>query len=77
MKSIKTIVLTFCISLIAVASIGIISTLKIGIGKIQKFSTESVRSERMKGYDDSVKFQIQNAVSILKTFYEEEQNGTL
>ncbi|WP_294014698.1 methyl-accepting chemotaxis protein [uncultured Treponema sp.] len=77
MKSIKTIVLAFCISLIAVASIGIISTLKIGIGKIQKFSTESVRSERMKGYDDSVKFQIQNAVSILKTFYEEEQNGTL
>ena len=77
MKSIKTIVLTFCISLIAVASIGIISTLKVGIGKIQKFSTESVRSERMKGYDDSVKFQIQNAISILKTFYEEEQNGTL
>ncbi len=77
MKSIKPIVLAFCISLIAVASIGIISTLKIGIGKIQKFSTESVRSERMKGYDDSVKFQIQNAVSILKTFYEEEQNGTL
>ena len=31
----------------------------------------------MKGYDDSVKFQIQNAISILKTFYEEEQNGTL
>lgn len=77
MKSIKTIVLTFCISLIAVASIGIISTLKVGIGKIQKFSTESVRFERMKGYDDSVKFQIQNAISILKTFYEEEQNGTL
>ena len=77
MKSIKTIVLTFCISLIAVASIGIISTLKVGIGKIQKFSTESVRSERMKGYDDSVKFQIQNAISILKTFYEEEKNGTL
>ena len=77
MKSIKTIVLTFCISLIAVASIGIIGTLKVGIGKIQKFSTESVRFERMKGYDDSVKFQIQNAISILKTFYEEEQNGTL
>ena len=77
MKSIKTIVLTFCISLMAVASIGIISTLKIGIGKIQKFSTESVRSERMKGYDDSVKFQIQNVISILKTFYEEEKNGTL
>ncbi|WP_296013198.1 cache domain-containing protein [uncultured Treponema sp.] len=77
MKSIKTIVLAFCISLMAVASIGIISTLKIGIGKIQKFSTESVRSERMKGYDDSVKFQIQNAISILKTFYEEEKNGTL
>ena len=31
----------------------------------------------MKGYDDSVKFQIQNAISILKTFYEEEKNGTL
>ena len=77
MKSIKTIVLTFCISLIAVASIGIIGTLKVGIGKIQKFSTESVRFERMKGYDDSVKFQIQNAISILKTFYEEEQNGIL
>ena len=77
MKSIKTIVLTFCISLIAVASIGIIGTLKVGIGKIQKFSTERVRFERMKGYDDSVKFQIQNAISILKTFYEEEQNGTL
>ena len=77
MKSIKTIVLAFCISLMAVASIGIISTLKIGIGKIQKFSTESVRSERMKGYDDSVKFQIQNAISILKTFYNEEKNGTL
>ena len=77
MKSIKNIVLTFCISLIAVASIGIIGTLKVGIGKIQKFSTESVRFERMKGYDDSVKFQIQNAISILKTFYEEEQNGTL
>ena len=77
MKSIKTIVLTFCISLIAIASIGIIGTLKVGIGKIQKFSTESVRFERMKGYDDSVKFQIQNAISILKTFYEEEQNGTL
>ena len=77
MKSIKTIVLTFCISLIAVASIGIIGTLKVGIGKIQKFSTESVRFERMKGYDDSVKFQIQNTISILKTFYEEEQNGTL
>ena len=77
MKSIKTIVLTFCIPLIAVASIGIIGTLKVGIGKIQKFSTESVRFERMKGYDDSVKFQIQNAISILKTFYEEEQNGTL
>ena len=77
MKSIKTIVLTFCISLIAVASIGIIGTLTVGIGKIQKFSTESVRFERMKGYDDSVKFQIQNAISILKTFYEEEQNGTL
>lgn len=77
MKSIKTIVLAFCISLMAVASIGIISTLKIGIGKIQKFSTESVRSERMKGYDDSVKFQIQNAISILKTFYNEEQNGIL
>ena len=77
MKSIKTIVLTFCISLIAVASIGIIGTLKVGIGKIQKFSIESVRFERMKGYDDSVKFQIQNAISILKTFYEEEQNGTL
>ena len=77
MKSIKTIVLTFCISLIAVASIGIIGTLKVGIGKIQKFSTESIRFERMKGYDDSVKFQIQNAISILKTFYEEEQNGTL
>lgn len=77
MKSIKTIVLTFCISLIAVANIGIIGTLKVGIGKIQKFSTESVRFERMKGYDDSVKFQIQNAISILKTFYEEEQNGTL
>ena len=77
MKSIKTIVLTFCISLIAVASIGIIGTLKVGIGRIQKFSTESVRFERMKGYDDSVKFQIQNAISILKTFYEEEQNGTL
>ena len=76
MKSIKTIVLAFCISLITVASIGIISTLKIGIGKIQKFSTENVRLERMKGYDDSVKFQIQNAVSILSTFYMEEQNGT-
>lgn len=77
MKSIKTIVLTFCISLITVASIGITGTLKVGIGKIQSFSTKSVRKERMEGYDDSVKFQIQNAVSILGTFYEEEQSGVL
>lgn len=77
MKSIKTIVLGFCILLIALTSFCILTTLNFGFGKIQKFSMESIRTERMKGYDESVKFQIQNAISILNEIYSEQESGIL
>lgn len=41
MKSIKTIVLTFCISLIAVASIGIIGTLKLELEKFKSLAQKA------------------------------------
>lgn len=77
MKSIRSIILTFCIALIAVVSLGVFISLKSGLGKIQRYSMESVRTERMKGYDDSVKFQIQNVASLLNSFYAKEQAGTM
>lgn len=77
MKSIKTIVLGFCILLIALTSFCILMTLNFGFGKIQKFSMESIRAERMKGYDESVKFQVQNVISILNEIYSEQKSELL
>ncbi len=77
MKSIKTIVLGFCILLIALTSLSILTTINLGFGRIQKFSTETIREERMKGYDESVKFQIQNVVSLLKEIYSEQISGVI
>ena len=77
MKSIKTIILTFCISLIAVICAVILISLKSGLGRIQRYSIENVRVQRMKGYDDSVKFQIQNVITLLNSVYSEEQSGRL
>lgn len=31
----------------------------------------------MIGYDDAVKFQVQNVIELLNTIYKEEQNGSL
>ena len=77
MKSIKTIILTFCISLIAVICAVILISLKSGLGRIQRYSIENVRVQRMKGYDDSVKFQIQNVITLLNSVYSEEQSGRM
>lgn len=77
MKSIKGMMLVFSISLVLVIILGVFGSLNVGIKKISNYSMQNIKAERMKGYDDSVKFQIQSVISLLNSLYEQEQAGIL
>lgn len=77
MKSIKGMMLVFSISLVLLIILGVFGSLNVGIKKISNYSMQNIKAERMKGYDDSVKFQIQSVISLLNSLYEQEQAGIL
>jgi methyl-accepting chemotaxis protein len=57
------------------AGIGIV--VHLNIAGIQKYCVSSIRTQRMTGYDDSVRFQVQNVVSLLDSVYARETSGEL
>ena len=77
MKSIKSTMIIYSVVLVLVmyAASALINTLSMGV--IRTFSTQRITEQRMVGYDDAVKFQVQNVIELLNTIYKEEQNGTL
>ncbi|MCQ2594375.1 MAG: cache domain-containing protein [Treponemataceae bacterium] len=77
MKSIKSTMIIYSIVLVLVmyAASALINTLSMGV--IRTFSTQRITEQRMVGYDDAVKFQVQNVIELLNTIYKEEQNGSL
>lgn len=77
MKSIKGMMSVFSISLVLLIILGVFGSLNVGIKKISNYSMQNIKAERMKGYDDSVKFQIQSVISLLNSLYEQEQAGIL
>ena len=77
MKSIKGMMLVFSISLVLLIILGVFGSLNVGIKKISNYSMQNIKAERMKGYDDSIKFQIQSVISLLNSLYEQEQAGIL
>ncbi len=77
MKSIKGMMLIFSVSLVFTIILGVFISVKIGVTKIRDYSMDHIESERMKGYDDSVKFQIQNVYSLLSSLHSQEQKGII
>lgn len=77
MKKIKTIMLFFCIVLVLIVDLSIVTVTFTNLNIFRDFSLNTVKSARMQGYDDSVKFQIQNVISLLNTIYDEEKSGAL
>ncbi|HAH61541.1 MAG TPA: methyl-accepting chemotaxis protein, partial [Treponema sp.] len=77
MKSIRQIMLAYSTALVIVLMAGIGLVVYLNIGSIQKFSVSSIRTERMTGYDESVRFQVQNVITLLDSLYERETAGEL
>lgn len=69
--------LAYSTALVIVLMAGIGLVVYLNIGSIQKFSVSSIRTERMTGYDESVRFQVQNVITLLDSLYERETAGEL
>ncbi len=77
MKSIKSTMIIYSIVLVLVMYLASAAINTLSMGVIRKFSEQHITEQRMVGYDDAVKFQVQNVIELLNTIYKEEQNGTL
>lgn len=77
MKSIRHIMLAYSAALVLLLMTGVSLMVHLNIINIQKYCIKSVRTQRMTGYDDSIRFQVQNVVNLLNVFYERETAGEL
>jgi methyl-accepting chemotaxis protein len=77
MKSIRHIMLAYSAALVLLLMTGVSLMVHLNIINIQKYCIKSVRTQRMTGYDDSIRFQVQNVVTLLNELYEQETSGEL
>ena len=77
MKSIRHIMLAYSAALVLLLMTGVSLMVHLNIINIQKYCIKSVRTQRMTGYDDSIRFQVQNVVNLLNELYGQETAGEL
>src|SRR5574344_1919302 len=77
MKTIKQIMMLYSALLVIFLILSIGVTIQFQLGGMQKVCMEEVREQRMKGYDDSVRYQVQNVITLLNEIYSREQSGEL
>ncbi|MEL3907216.1 MAG: cache domain-containing protein [Treponema sp.] len=77
MKSIKTmlIILTMSLLMIVCTVMGVI--LFINMRDYYHTALDSIYRASMKGYDETVRYQVQNALSLLDSVYQQQKAGTL
>jgi len=69
--------LAYSAGLVIILMAGIGFVVHFNISNIQKYCTSIIREQRMKGYDDSVRFQVQNVITLLNSLYVRESTGEL
>lgn len=77
MKTIRQTMLVYSAALVIFLIISIGFTIQFQLGGMQKKCMSNVTEQRMIGYDDSVRFQVQNVITLLNALYTREQNGEL
>src|SRR5574344_713545 len=77
MKTIKQIMMLYSALLVIFLILSIGVTIQYQLGGMQRVLFRSVREQRMKGYDDSVRYQVQNVITLLNEIYSREQSGEL
>ena len=77
MKTIKQIMMLYSALLVIFLILSIGVTIQYQLGGMQKVCMDEVREQRMKGYDDSVRYQVQNVITLLNEIYSREQSGEL
>jgi len=61
--------------LVLIVSIGL--SIQVKLGGMKKYSMSIVREQRMKGYDDNVRFQVQNVITLLSSIYGRQSSGRI
>jgi methyl-accepting chemotaxis protein len=69
--------LAYSAAIVIILMTGIGLVVHFNISSIQKYSILSIRTQRMTGYDDSVRFQVQNVITLLDSLYIRETSGEL
>jgi methyl-accepting chemotaxis protein len=77
MKSIRHIMVAYSAALVIGLMSGIILVVHLNMGSIQKSCISSIRSQRITGYDESVRFQVQNVTALLGSLYARQTAGEL
>src|SRR5574344_3130613 len=77
MKSIRGTMLVYSISLVLMLAVGVLFSTQKSISTGQKRNLTNIRALRMKGYDESVRYQVQNVISLLDAIYSRQQAGEL
>lgn len=77
MKSIRTIMIVYSVAIVFLVAIFLDTILMVSMKNMQDNSAISITNSRMKGYDDSVKYQVQNVITLLNTIYKQQTDGLL
>lgn len=77
MKSIRTIMIVYSVAIVFLVAIFLDTILMVSMKNMQDNSAISITNSRMKGYDDSVKYQVQNVITLLNTIYKQQTDGFL
>lgn len=77
MKSIKFTMLIYSVALVVLLTLGIGLPVQLSVKDFEDTSVTEINKQRMKGYDDSVRYQVQNVITLLNAVYAKEQSGEL
>ena len=77
MKSIKAVLIIMTLILLTSVCTGMGPILFISMKDYYHTVLDRIYSTSMKGYDETVRYQVQNVISLLEVFYDQQQKGLL